>query len=121
MNKQKIPTLGLEKSLLQADNVSKINSEFEAENFSEEKLDQEAKINEHVRTEGAKTTIHWGNIVLIVALYAMAVGSVGTLGWHLISPKTWHFLNDNQLAVLENLLFSALATSFAKEFLKKHN
>lgn len=119
MNKQIISTLDPKKILLKADQHSEVNSAFEAEDFSEEKLDREAKRNEHNRTEGSKNILYKCNIFLIIALYGITFTGVITLGWHWVSPMKYHFVTSDQLDIIKTLLFSALATNFAKEFHKK--
>lgn len=119
MDKKIISSLNPKKILLQADQASERKSAIEAENFSEENLDSEAKRNEHHRTEKSRNLLYIGNIAIIIALYFVTVAGILTLGWHWILPINWHYVSDTQLDTIKTLLFSSLATNFAKELHKK--
>ena len=119
MDKKIISSLDSNQILLKADQASERKSAFEAENFSEENLDSEAKRNEHHRTEKSRNLLYKGNIAIIIALYFVTVAGILTLGYHLISPVEYHFISTSQLDTIKTLLFSSFATNFAKELHKK--
>jgi hypothetical protein len=119
MNKKIISSLDPEQILLEADQASERKSAFEAENFSEANLDSEARRNEHNRTESSRNILSICNLLVLIVLYLVCVAGILTLGYHLICPIEYHFISAAQLDTIRTLLFSALATSFAKELHKK--
>lgn len=116
MNKKSISTP--DKILENAPQSSKNLALLEAGDFSEEKLEQEAKTSEHSRREFSKWLIHKCNIGLIITLYIVMISSILTLGYHWVTSEGYHFLTHEQLNTLKNLVFSAVATNTAKDFLK---
>jgi hypothetical protein len=119
MDKKIISNLDPKQILLQADQASERKSAFEAENFSEENLDSEARRNEHHRTESSRNILSICNLVVLIVLYLVCIAGILTLGYHLVCPVEYHFVSIAQLDTIRTLLFSALATSFAKELHKK--
>ena len=45
---------------------------------------------------------------------------IAVFSYHLLLPEWLHFLTNQQFEIVKNLLFSALATNFAKEFIKNN-
>ena len=104
MNKQIDSNLNPKKLLNHADYNSQKSSEIEAEYFSEEKLDQEAKKNEHKRTQGSKATIYWSNRVFIIAIYAITLIGVLIFSYHLFVPMECQFLGQEQRMQAQRLM-----------------
>lgn len=92
----------------------------EAENFSNEALEEETRRSEHERKEDAKNIFHYCNSLLFVVLYAGITLGITILFFHWLSPQQYHFLLPSQIDTIKNLLFSALATNYAKDFYKRN-
>lgn len=107
-----------DKILKTSETTSKELAHREAEDFSEERLEQEAKKTEHSRREFSKALVHVGQIFLIVVLYSVMVMGIVSLGWHWVVSENYHYLNYEQINTLKNIIFSAMATNISKEFLK---
>ena len=118
MNDKKVQTP--DKILKSATEGDGILARDEAEDFSEKKLEQDAKKNEHNRKEDSRTLLHWCNKMLIVILYIFILAGIIVFGYHLLLPESVHFITHQQFEIVKNLLFSALATNFAKEFIKNN-
>lgn len=96
----------------------KSDAEKESESISLMQLEKNAAKNDHNRRESSKQWVHRGNVALIIVLYVLMISSVIILGYHWLAAESWHYLKDSQLDVIKTLIFSALSTSFAKDFIK---
>lgn len=101
-----------------SDELSKAFSEQEG--LEDKDREKQSKKNEHGRKELSRNVFHWGNIAIIVALYLAMTGGIIALATHLVLPQAWNFLTDGQLDTIKNILFSALATNYAKESYRKN-
>lgn len=101
-----------------SDELSKAFSDREG--LEDKDREKQSKKNEHGRKESSRTIFHWGNIAIIVALYVAMTGGIIALAIHLVLPQEWNFLTDAQLDTIKNILFSALATNYAKESYRKN-
>ena len=101
-----------------SDELSKAFSEREG--LEDKDREKQSKKNEHGRKESSRNIFHWGNMAIIVALYVAMAGGIIVLATHLVLPEKWNFLTDSQLDTIKNILFSALATNYAKESYRKN-
>jgi hypothetical protein len=105
--------------LLKAGKDSQVLADTEAESFSNDDLEKEAKRNDHDRKEGAKTCLHFFNIAIYVVICTGAIIGVCILFFHWLAPTKFHFLTSEQIATIKMIFFSSLATNFFKSFYQK--
>jgi hypothetical protein len=98
-------------------NIKEISNDKLSETIENiDELEKQSNKNDHRRRERLKACVHWCNVILIGSLYLVVIASVVVLCWHWLSP--WNFLSSSQLDTIKNILFSALATNLAKDFIK---
>lgn len=88
-------------------------------NLSARQIEEEAAENDHRRAE--KFRDHFERIA-IGAMYSIA-GALFLVGavwlWHLVAPSCWHFLTDEHLEKLQNVVTGGVLASVAAGHLKK--
>ena len=62
--------------------------------------------NEHSRYETSREIIAIGSWILLGTLFIVIIGSVLVLGWHLLVPKDWEFLEPAELREIKDLILS---------------
>lgn len=117
MTKKQIPKLSLHP--VEPDLKSEEMARLEAEDFSDEILEQKARLNYHHRSEWSKFIISCGSIGICVVVFCGIVAGIICLFYHWVTPETWHFLRPPQIDNLKTIAFSALATTIFKEAYKK--
>ncbi len=92
----------------------------EQEGLDDKDREKQSKKNEHGRKESSRKIFHWGNMAMIVALYVTMIAGIIVLAIHWVLPEKWNFLTGGQLDTIKNILFSSLATNYAKESYRKN-
>ena len=96
-------------------------SKIQAEN---EQRQLEKARNEHVIDETSRKIIGWGSWILLISLFLVIIGSVLVLGWHLLAPKAWKFLEPEELQSIKDLILSGavvgLGTNYFRRYLERH-
>lgn len=91
----------------------------ESARFSNEKFEAEARKLSHKRLEVLRKNLHQGAVVLIwiamLALFSILV----SWAWHLVTPEHLHYLGQNQINELKNILFSAALAAIVSDYAKK--
>jgi hypothetical protein len=85
--------------------------------LSKRDLEKEADEAEHERSERFRD--HFERVA-IAGLYVGAIalfGGTSVWFWHIITP--WHFLDQNQLAHLQNLVTGGVLVSVGTSYMKK--
>jgi hypothetical protein len=91
----------------------------EAKALAQGSLEEEAKRNEHSRTERFRD--HVAKAILIVFwIVFVALVLAGMLWfWHLIMPESKHFLSSYQTDKIGNWLFGGMLSVFMNNYAKK--
>ena len=96
-------------------------SRIQAEN--EERQLEKAR-NEHVIDETSRKIIGWGSWMLLGSLLFVLIASVLVLGWHLLAPKAWEFLEPEKIQSIKDLILSGavvgLGTNYFRRYLERH-
>ena len=58
--------------------------------------------------------------VLIVVVFVVIILAVFTLGFHHLTPETWHWLNKNALQDIKNLVLSGAVVGFGTSYMRKY-
>lgn len=95
-------------------------STLESQGFENDNLEQRAKIGDHRRREGTLDNI------TSAAIYALrlAVALVGifavTWGWHIVMPDKWRWLDRDQVATLQSIIVSGVASSALTAYIRRY-
>ena len=60
----------------------------------------------------------------MVMVFIVVAGAVSTLGYHLLTPNKWHWLNPDELQDIKNSVLSGaivgLGASYIRRYLDSH-
>jgi hypothetical protein len=102
-----LPPIGEAPPLPPADN--KANAE--AADFATGKLKRSDTRDKH---------LHYCALVFMWAALVGFLFASGVWLFHLITPNSWHFLDDSQRSSLQNVLFTAVGSAAAGNYGKKY-
>ena len=95
------------------------NTESEIQAVQEQHQLEKAR-NEHFRDETSRKIIAYGSWILLCSLFAVIIGSVLVLGWHLLVPKNWEFLEPEELREIKDLVLSGAVVSLGTNYFRKY-
>ena len=94
-------------------------SEREAVGFDNESLEKDAKRRSHTRREGSKDHAYRAGLSLLWLIVSVFFIGIAFWGYHLLTPVAMHFLNNEQIDRLENLVASAAVATLVSEYIRK--
>ena len=69
-------------------------------------IEEEKIFSSFVRSEKFKNWIHWGLIAITGLSVIVVLAIMASLGWHLVVSKNYHWLEDDQISDLKNVILS---------------
>lgn len=84
----------------------------------EQQLEKAA--SEHWRGEVARRIIAWGMWILIVVVFIIIIAAVATLGFHLLVPGTYHWLEPDELQEVKNAVLSGAVVGLGTTYLRRY-
>ena len=89
-----------------------------------EAQDLQKKRSEHYRDQTSRKVLALCMWILMVMVFIVVAGAVSTLGYHLLTPNKWHWLNPDELQDIKNSVLSGaivgLGTSYIRRYLDSH-
>jgi hypothetical protein len=82
-------------------------------------LEEESKRGEHRRSERFREHISRVSLVVVWFLFALFAIATLILAFHYLTPKTWGWLEPDQLDTLRTVVFSGAITSTATAYFVK--
>ncbi len=101
-----------------APNEDNRSSEEEDALFAKHKIDRERK--EHGREQISRSIMMCGIWALMIALFAVAVFSVISLGWHTLAPEKYQWLTPKQFQDIKSFVLSGTIVGLSTSFLKRY-
>ena len=95
------------------------NKESEIQALNEQNQLEKAR-NEHFRDETFHKIIAIGSWILLGSLFLVIIGSVLVLGWHLLVPKHWKFLEPEELQEIKDLILSGAVVGLGTNYFRKY-
>ena len=94
-------------------------SKMEAAGFDNASLEKDAKRRSHNRREGSKDHVYYAGLFLLWLIVVVVFLGITLWGYHLLTPASIHFLDNEQIDRLENLVASAAVATLVSEYLRK--
>lgn len=85
---------------------------LERQSIQDGQLELESKKSEHDRSERLKEWFGWGTSFLLVLAFLLIGVALLSIGWHYLTPKNWHWLEEQTLDTIANTLFSGSLFAF---------
>ncbi|WP_093385406.1 hypothetical protein [Rugamonas rubra] len=83
----------------------------EAIAISNGSLQADADKQEHNRHQTFRNHINRATLIVFWSVMACLIVSIFIFTFHMITPESWHFLNDDQIGTLKTLLGGAILSS----------
>lgn len=114
--KKNIPELELSELGVQKDDKAK----DEAAAIDDGDLEKKAKVNEHKRKEAVLDHFNWAfRFVFRIIVWGFSLGIIILL-FHMFMPKSWHFLDKDQIDIIKTSILSSFAFNLATNYCKKY-
>jgi hypothetical protein len=91
-------------------------AEKEADAIARGDLDKIEERNEHGRREGVRNELIFCARWLIRSVGILSIISIVIFSLHYLLPKSWHWLDQDQLSSLQTFLFSGAVVGAASKF-----
>lgn len=102
---------------------SKDSGELEAQQIfrgaDREVLTREAETNEHNRNERFRNHYETVAVFGLYGVFTLFVVVGLTWFWQLLTPDSWHYLNAEQVAKLQNIVTGGIVASLGIDHIKK--
>lgn len=85
-----------------------------------EQHDLEKDASKHHRDEVARKIIAWGMWILMATVFAVVIFAVFTLGFHLLVPTEWRWLDSEELQEVKNAVLSGAVVGLGTTYLRKY-
>ena len=76
--------------------------------------------SEHKRDEIARRILAWGMWVLMIVVFVIVTGAVFALGYHLVLPNGWHWLEDTELQDIKNFVLSGAVVGLGTMYIRRY-
>ena len=76
--------------------------------------------SEHKRDEIARRILAWGMWVLMIVVFVIVTGAVFALGYHLVLPNSWHWLEGSELQDIKNFVLSGAVVGLGTTYIRRY-
>ena len=85
-----------------------------------EQQDLERSRSKHYRDQKSRRILAWGTWILMVVVFIVVVGAVFTLGYHLLFPNTWYWLDPDELQDIKNFVLSGAVVGLGTTYIRRY-
>lgn len=85
-----------------------------------EEQDLQKASSEHRRDEVARRILAWGMWALMIVVFVIVTGAVFSLGYHLVLPRSWHWLEDTELQDIKNFVLSGAVVGLGTTYMRRY-
>ena len=96
-------------------------SKMEAAGFDNASLEKDAKRRSHFRREGLKDHAYRAGLFLFWLIVSVFLFGLASWAYHLLTPVSIHFLDNEQIGRLENLVAGVAMATLVSEYRRKLN
>ena len=85
-----------------------------------EEFQLEREASEHRRDEIARNILAWGMWILMIVVFAIIILAIATLGFHLLAPETYHWLDKDSLRQVRSAVLSGAVVGLGTTYLRRY-
>lgn len=90
----------------------------------ERQIEQDRRESEYHRDKWTRYLLTWCSWGLIVLLFVIAAAAFSTLGWHLVVPENWYWLEgdkgEEQLQKIKDVILSGAVVGLGTAYLRRY-
>lgn len=92
----------------------------ESLSLENDNLEKQASVREHRRREKFKDHMGCSSLIIFWFMVSILLGMIFCWGWNILTPASWHFLNESQVDKIQTILFTASVVELLPSFVKKY-